>query len=260
MRIVIKLGGRAIEQDTQRRLVADEIARLHGEHELILVHGGGKRVTALAEKLGIPSHFENGVRMTSPGEMAVVDMVLAGAVNTEMVRAINAAGVPALGLTGADAQLLTAEAVADDSGAATRTGTPTRIAPEILEQLLAGGNIPVCGSVAAAVDGTALNVNADTFALALVGATRAAACLFISDTAGVIIGAELQARMSETSVEAAIRDGEIAGGMIPKVRSALAALEAGAEHAVIADFSERGDIGRMLRGERGTQIVPDTAA
>jgi acetylglutamate kinase len=256
MRVVMKLGGRAIEQQQQRRLVAAETAQLRGAHEIVVVHGGGKRVTATAERLGINSHFEDGVRMTSPAEMEVVDMVLAGAVNTDMVRAFNAAGVPAVGLTGADAGLLTAEPVTNRSGTPTRTGTPARTNAALLEQLLNGGYVPICGSVATGPDGSALNVNADTFALALAAEIRAQACLFISDTEGVVLGGRLQGRLTETDVERAVAEGEIAGGMVPKVRSALEALKAGAAHAVIADFRQEGDIGRMLRGQRGTRILP----
>lgn len=273
MRVLVKLGGRAIERQDQRLLTAGEIRTLREHHEVILVHGGGYRVTALSERLGIPSRFVDGIRMTGEAEMDVVDMVLAGAVNTQLVRALNHHGVSAVGLTGADAHLVTGVAMTDPGGQAaaagnagrrrpvtvatsTHTGTPESVSPGILEALLAAGHTPVCGSVAADAAGRALNINADDFAVALAGAIAVDACLFVSDTEGVLLQGEIRSALTAAEVEAAIADGSISGGMIPKVRATLRALNAGSTAAVIGAVRTSGDLTGMLNGTTGTRIEP----
>jgi acetylglutamate kinase len=276
MRVLVKLGGRAIERQDQRLLTAGEIRTLREHHEVILVHGGGYRVTALSERLGIPSRFVDGIRMTGEAEMDVVDMVLAGAVNTQLVRALNHRGVSAVGLTGADARLVTGVALEDPgAGAATEaaagnagrrrpvtvatsthTGTPDSVSPGILEALLAAGHTPVCGSVAADATGRALNINADDFAVALAGAAAVDACLFVSDTEGVLLQGEIRSALTAAEAEAAIADGSIYGGMIPKVRATLRALSAGSTVAVIGAVRTSGDLTGMLNGTTGTRIEP----
>jgi len=266
MRILVKLGGRAIETSEQRSLTAGEIAALRKEHEIILVHGGGHRVTTLAERLGIRSTFVDGVRMTSPAEMELVDMVLAGAVNTELVRALNAAGVAAVGLTGADAGLVTGSSVAAvaavgvEEGEApersdVRTGTPTQVDASVIHTLLSAGMTPVCGSVAADESGGALNINADAFAVAVAGAVDIDICLFISDVEGVRVEGEIKQSLTRAQLEAAIADGEISGGMIPKVHAATEAVEAGARAAIIGSFAEAGELVGLVQSEHGTRIV-----
>ncbi len=266
MRILVKLGGRAIETSEQRSLTAGEIAALRKEHEIILVHGGGHRVTTLAERLGIRSTFVDGVRMTSPAEMELVDMVLAGAVNTELVRALNAAGVAAVGLTGADAGLVTGSSVAAvaavgvEEGEApersdVRTGTPTQVDASVIHTLLSAGMTPVCGSVAADESGGALNINADAFAVAVAGAVDIDICLFISDVEGVRVEGEIKQSLTRAQLEAAIADGEISGGMIPKVHAATEAVEAGARAAIIGSFAEAGGLVGLVQSEHGTRIV-----
>ncbi len=270
MRVLVKLGGRAIEREDQRLITAGEIRTLREHHEVILVHGGGYRVTSLSERLGIPSRFVDGIRMTGEAEMDVVDMVLAGAVNTQLVRALNYAGVSAVGLTGADARLVTGVAMTDPGGQAaedgtpdgraegvpTHTGTPASVSPGILEALLAAGHTPVCGSVAADEAGRALNINADNFAVALAGAIAVDACLFVSDTEGVLLQGEIRSALTAAEVEAAIADGSISGGMIPKVRATLRALNAGSTAAVIGAVRTTGDLTGMLNGSTGTRIKP----
>lgn len=254
MRILVKLGGRAIERKEQRELLTAESRKLRELHELILVHGGGHRVTALAERLGISSRFVDGVRMTGDQEMEVVDMVLAGAVNTELVRELNAASVPAVGLTGADARLVTGAPVHDENDTPSHTGVPAAVDPAVVEALLRERLTPVCGSVAAGEDGRALNINADSFALALARALGAQMCLFISDTPGVLLDDRVQPVLDRVGVEEAIEAGGISGGMIPKVRSAISALDAGAAAAVIGSLSAEGDLAGMIEGTRGTRI------
>jgi acetylglutamate kinase len=255
MRILVKLGGRAIETSEQRSLTGGEIAALRPEHQVILVHGGGHRVTTLAERLGIRSTFVDGVRMTSPAEMEVVDMVLAGAVNTEFVRSLNAAGVAAVGLTGADARLITGSALATEDLSEVRTGTPAGVDASVIETLLGAGMTPVCGSVAADERGGALNINADAFAVAVAGAVDIDICLFISDVDGVRVGNQIKERLTRDEVETAIADGEIYGGMIPKVHAATEAVEAGARAAVIGSFAAAGELVDLVKGTRGTRIV-----
>ena len=253
-RIVMKIGGTALQHASFGAL-SEELVGAARRDEIVVVHGGGKEVSSYAAGRGIESHFENGVRMTGAEEMAVVDMVLAGLVNKRVVRGLAALGCPAVGLSGADAGMLTGEAVHDAEGRATRTGRLAHTRPEVLRHLLGGGYLPVVASTVSAADGTPLNLNADDAALALAEALDANTLLFFSDIPGVMKGEEVVGFLDAGRVEEEIEAGTIAGGMIPKVRSAVRALDHGVDAVVIGGYREHGDLERLLHGDLGTRIA-----
>lgn len=248
----IKIGGRAATDEGAFDSLVREMAARAASTQLIVVHGGGAEVTRLSERLGISPVFENGVRMTSPSEMEIVDMVLAGKMNKQVVRRFLAHGVPAVGLSGSDGGLVTGTPI----GGETRTGRVVRVDPRILLLLGRDGYVPVIASTASTADGIALNINADEIALALATQIHAVVLLFLSDTPGILDreGKTLES-LDELQAEAQIASGVISGGMIPKVRSAVQALKAGVGAIVIGRYEKNGDLEKLLDGRLGTHVV-----
>ena len=239
--IVVKYGGNAMTDDVLKAGFAEDILflRLAGLRPVV-VHGGGPQISAMLSRLGVDSEFKGGLRVTTPEVMEVVGMVLVGQVQRELVGLLNEHGPYAVGLSGEDAHLFTAErrgATVDgqtvDIG---QVGDVVTVRPDFVEQLLDDGLIPVVSTVARGEDGTSYNVNADTAAGAIASAVNAARLLMLTDVTGVLdkeggliadIGVE-QARLL-------IEDGTISGGMIPKVETCIEAVEKDVEAAVIMD-------------------------
>ena len=244
--VVIKYGGHAMGQEESARLFAADavLLKLLGLHPVV-VHGGGPQISRMLDKAGVKSTFVDGLRVTDEATMEVAEMVLSGAINKEIANWINLAGAEAdvrgVGLSGKDARLITVEK-------ATRTrkdpdsqieqvvdlgfvGEPTRIDPQLIQ-----GYIPVIAPIGVAEDGQTYNINADTVAGALAGALKAKRMLLLTDVAGVLgADGELIRQMSVGEARAAIASGVASGGMIPKLETAIAAVEAGVEAVVILD-------------------------
>lgn len=252
--VVIKIGGKALQPETIPGLAA-ELAELADRRALVFVHGGGKEVTRLSEQLGIESRFEEGLRMTTETEMQVVDMVLSGQKNKELVRSLQAHGINAVGLSGSDGALFRGSPVRDRAGTPTRTGSLGRVEPDIVQHLLSGGYTPVVASTFMASDGTPLNLNADDAALALAGALEAETLLFLSDVDGVQGENGRIATIPTSEAERYIEAGTISGGMVPKLRSSVGAVQNAVERIIIGRYAEDGDLARLLDGARGTRIV-----
>jgi acetylglutamate kinase len=248
--IVIKYGGHAMENEELARLFAKDVVllKLLGINPVV-VHGGGPQIGRMLDKLGIVSTFEGGLRVTDAASMEIVEMVLAGGINKSIVRAINAAGGKAVGLSGADANLLTAVK-------ATRTkkdpdsniervvdlgyvGEPDRVDPSVLRALAAQTEddfIPVVAPVGVGRDGNSFNINADTAAGAVAAALKASRVLFLTDVVGVLDkSGNLLKQLTVAEAKALIADGTAQGGMIPKLETAMQAVEKGVEAAVILD-------------------------
>jgi acetylglutamate kinase len=240
---VYKVGGPALEDPGLVGPLADEVRR--GGGPAVLVHGGGRAVERLLEALGIESRFVDGRRETSPEAMAVVEMVLSGAVNKQLAAALTAAGLPAVGLSGRDAGLVRAR-LAPDLG---RVGTPDRVDPAPLRALWAAGLLPVVSPVAQGPHGEAVNVNADEAALGIARALEATTLVYLSDVDGVRIGDRTAEILVPEETRQRIDDGTIAGGMALKARVALEASAAGIPEVVIAGKA------RLLGGFPGTRIV-----
>lgn len=231
MRLVVKVGGAQLEEGASRAELAGAVAdAVAAGHHVVLVHGGGNQIRALASRLGLAERREQGLRVTDAATAEAVLMVLGGQVNRELVRALGEAGVPAVGLTGADGATFDArphDASGVDLGYVGEVGD---VRPALVEHLLAGGFVPVVGTVAPlASDADAprdrfYNINADMGAGPLTRAFGADALLLLTDVPGVLDGngALLPWLTDETCAELRGK-GVIAGGMLPKVASALAA-------------------------------------
>jgi len=220
---VVKVGGNEVDDPAWVERLAREIAGHPGP--VILVHGGGKEVTALQRTLGAEPEWKDGLRVTTPEGMRAVAMVLTGLVNKRIVSALLTAGADAVGISGEDGGLLRA-AVARD-GAMGRIGEIERVRAELLRAWLAQGLTPVVSPVSRGPDGGPLNVNADDAAAAVAGAVGADELLFVSNVPGVLANGETIGEIAAAEVERLIEDGTAQGGMAPKLRAAARA----AEHA-----------------------------
>jgi acetylglutamate kinase len=251
--VVIKYGGHAMgEEHVARKFAADAVLlKLLGVRPVV-VHGGGPQISRMLDKAGVKSTFVDGLRVTDAPTMEVAEMVLSGAINKEIASWITQAGATAdvrgVGLSGKDAGLITVEK-------ATRTrvdpdsrieavidlgfvGEPTKVDPKLISSLIASDDdyIPVIAPIGVAEDGQTYNINADTVAGAIAGALKAKRLLLLTDVPGVLDArGELVRQLTIEEARAAIRDGVVTGGMIPKLETAMAAVEAGVEAVVILD-------------------------
>ncbi|HUW15778.1 MAG TPA: acetylglutamate kinase [Actinomycetes bacterium] len=240
--VVVKYGGNAMVDDDLRRAFAEDVVFLRRVGlRPVVVHGGGPQITTMLDRLGVPSTFRGGLRVTSPEAIDVVRMVLTGQVQREVVGLINQHGPLAVGLSGEDAHLFTAErrsAVVDgaqvDVG---QVGDISDVDPTFVTTVLDDGLVPVVSSVARGADDQTYNVNADTAAAALAVALRARKLVILTDVAGLHVNwPDTDEVASEISV-AALRDllPSLATGMIPKMEACLRAVEGGVPQAHVLD-------------------------
>ncbi|HHW33107.1 MAG TPA: acetylglutamate kinase [Paracoccus solventivorans] len=233
--VVVKFGGNAMGDDQAMAEFARDIVLMKqvGIHPVV-VHGGGPMINELLGRLGIESHFVRGKRVTTKETVQVVEMVLSGLVNKRIVQAINDAGGRAIGISGKDDDLMVCEPDDPELGF---VGRPVEMNIRIIRDLYAAGLIPVIAPVATGMaDNETFNVNGDTAAGAIAGALQADRLLLLTDVAGVKDGAgQVLTQIHPDQVRAMIADGTIAGGMIPKTETALAALDQGVRAVVILD-------------------------
>lgn len=255
--IVVKIGGRLAAEAGLVRGLAEELKALGQALRPVLVHGGGAEVTELSRTLGAEPVFREGIRITSPREMDIVEMVLSGKTNKRLVRLLQSAGLDAVGLSGADGGLMRGESLGEVDGTPTRTGEIRLVCPDLVELLLEQGYLPVISPVSMDSAGGALNVNADTAALEVACALKSGTLLFLSDIPGIRMGDRVADCLTETESLQAVLDGQITGGMIPKVRSSLAALRRGVGQIIIGEHAGRGSLRELLEGRRGTRLVLD---
>ncbi len=245
--VVVKYGGHAMGSEHVAREFARDIVLLEQTAiNPVVVHGGGPQIGQMLDKLGIKSEFKDGLRVTDQKTVEVVEMVLAGSINKQIVGFINEAGGRAVGLCGKDGNMVKAKKVtrttrdkdsniekAIDLG---YVGEPDEVDTTVLEQILGRELIPVLAPVAAGVEGGTFNVNADTFAGAIAGALNAKRLLLLTDVPGVLDKSKkLIPELSLKDARKLIADGTISGGMIPKVETCIDALERGVEGVVILD-------------------------
>jgi acetylglutamate kinase len=245
--VVIKYGGHAMGEEEAARAFARDIVLLEQTAiNPVVVHGGGPQIEAMLKKAGVQSQFAGGLRITDAATLEIVEMVLAGSINKQIVGFINAAGGKAIGLCGKDGNLVIAKKatrrVVDPGSNIEKVvdlgfvGEPDKVDTTVLDTVLGRDLIPVLAPVCAAADGGSYNVNADTFAGAIAGALKAKRFLLLTDVPGVLDkNKELIKEMSAADVRRLIADGTISGGMIPKVETCLYALEKGVEGVVILD-------------------------
>ncbi len=241
--VVVKYGGHAMgDEATGRDFARDMVLLEQSGVNPVVVHGGGPQIGAMLGKLGIKSEFADGLRVTDKATVEVVEMVLAGAINKQIVGFINAEGGRAIGLCGKDGNMVTAQKVVRvehdgkppvDLGF---VGEPSKVDSTVLEQVLGRELIPVLAPIAQGADGETFNVNADTFAGAIAGALGAKRLLLLTDVPGVLDrDKNLIKELRIGEIPALIADGTITGGMIPKVETCIYAIEKGVEGVVILD-------------------------
>jgi acetylglutamate kinase len=243
---VVKYGGHAMGDAALARDFAEDIVLLKQVGiRPVVVHGGGPQIGAMLKRLGHESRFVDGLRVTDAATAEVAEMVL-GAINKQLVSWINAAGGRAVGLSGKDANLVRAEKVEarqrDPESAIERAvdlgfvGAPAEVRRDLLDHLTGGGFIPVVAPVGFGADGGTWNINADTMAGAIAAALGAARLFLLTDVPGVLANdGSLMTDLSPARIAALEADGTISGGMIPKLETCVAAVEGGAEAAVILD-------------------------
>ena len=245
--VVIKYGGHAMGDAKLAESFARDIVMLEqASVKPVVVHGGGPQIASLLGRLGIKSQFSGGLRVTDEATVEVVEMVLAGTINKQIVCQINQLGGHACGISGKDGNLLIAKKLArtevDPDSNIERVvdlgfvGEPEEVNPRIVQVLSAKEFIPVVSPLGVGRDGTTYNVNADTFASALAGALKAKRLLLLTDVAGVLDqNGKLIHRLTVSEAKAMMADGTIKGGMIPKIEGCLSVIEQGVEGVVILD-------------------------
>lgn len=258
---VIKYGGHAMtDEDARASFARDVVLLQHVGIRPVVVHGGGPQIDRTLDRMGIQSTFVKGLRVTDEPTMGVVEMVLAGQVNGEVVTAITNAGGRAVGLSGRDATCIVGRKIEVPAGEPDygRVGEVVRVEPRLVRALLDDGCIPIIAPVAIDADGKALNINADTVAGRVAGALGAEKLVLLTDIAGILDREKkLVAELDGRAAERAIDEGVISGGMIPKVRSCLDALDQGVgsvhvidgrvPHALLLEiFTDRG-VGTVIR-------------
>ena len=238
--LVVKLGGTSLEEQQQ---VLAEVATVARRRPVVLVHGGGKRMTEWLTRLGVETRFEGGLRVTDTASIEIAAAVLRGVVNSELVAALRDLRVDAVGLSGVDGGLLIAERIPDMGLVAHVVG----LRRDLLDGLLVAGQVPVVAPLARDESGVVCNVNADDAAAGIAAGLGARQLVLMTDVDGVRDArghrlSTLSAEDAETLIDA----GVIAGGMVPKVRAALAALAWEGAEAVIADAAAPEALARAL--------------
>ncbi|HLH97349.1 MAG TPA: acetylglutamate kinase [Xanthobacteraceae bacterium] len=245
--VVVKYGGHAMGEEEMAKNFARDIVLLEQTAiNPVVVHGGGPQIGDMLNRLGIQSQFAAGLRITDQATIEIVEMVLAGSINKQIVGFINGAGGRAVGLCGKDGNMVLAHKISrsmiDPDSHIERiidlgfVGEPERVDVTVLNQILGRDLIPVLAPLATSREGVTYNINADTFAGAIAGALGAKRLLLLTDVPGVLDKSKSLIReLSANDARALIADGTITGGMIPKVETCLYALEQGVEGVVILD-------------------------
>jgi len=245
--VVVKYGGHAMGEEEMARSFARDIVLMEQTAiNPVVVHGGGPQIGEMLKRLGIKSEFAAGLRITDAATIEIVEMVLAGSINKQIVGYINGAGGKAVGLCGKDGNMVVARkatrSMVDPDSNMERiidlgfVGEPEKVDTTVLTQILGRDLIPVLAPLATSSEGVTYNINADTFAGAIAGALKAKRLLLLTDVPGVLDKSKsLIKQLSIDDARALIADGTISGGMIPKVETCIYALEAGVEGVVILD-------------------------
>lgn len=244
--IVVKYGGAAMEGGVPEHFAQDIVLMKQTGIDPVIVHGGGPQIGSMLKRLSIATDFVDGLRVTDAAAIEVVEMVLTGAINKQIVSGINAAGGRAVGVSGKDGNLVVArklERYRIDPATGVReavdlgfVGEPETVNPEVLKTIMRSDLIPVIAPIGVGRKGETYNINADTVAGAVAGAMAAARLILLTDVEGVLDrDGKLVSRLCAGEARALIADGTISGGMIPKIETAIEAVESGVHAAVILD-------------------------
>lgn len=232
--VVLKIGGNEIDDPAFLDQLAPTIKAVNAP--AIIVHGGGKEISALQKMMGIEPQYIDGVRVTDAPSLAIVEMVLCGAVNKRLVRKLLVGGLDALGLSGVDRGLIRASKMPHPTVDMGYTGVVDSVRGDILLQLLENGVTPVIAPISLGTD-SAYNINADHVAGAVAQAVGASKVVFLTNVEGVLLNGAALPTLSPERTRELITNGTIFGGMIPKVETALHALEDGVPQAVITNLA-----------------------
>ncbi|MDR1832195.1 MAG: acetylglutamate kinase [Fusobacteriaceae bacterium] len=235
--LVVKYGGNAMLNPELKDMVMKDLILLQTIGvKVVLVHGGGPEIADMLKKIGKESKFLNGLRVTDDETMDVVQMILAGKTNKDLVNILETNGGKALGLSGVDGHMLIAKKLGDEYG---NVGDITKINTQIIYDTLEAGYIPVISTIACDDEGRVYNINADTAAAAIAGALKAKSLIALTDVKGLLRDVKdensLITEVRVSDVKALIKEGVISGGMIPKIDSCVYAVRQGVERAFIID-------------------------
>ncbi|MBI1750288.1 MAG: acetylglutamate kinase [Acidobacteria bacterium] len=264
MRLVVKLAGALLDDPAAVENIAQQVAQLaRNGHELLVVHGGGKIFTATLARMGIESSFINGLRVTDRETRDVGVMVFAGLLNKRLSAAISRQGVPAIGLSAADAECFQAEPmqVGEVTGRLGFVGYLSGANVTFLESLWRAGVVPVAACLGMGADGELYNINADHMAAACAEFVRADRLIFLTDVAGVLDGEKVLQALSCEEVEALIRQNKVSGGMVLKLEACKRALSGGVRQVRIVgggvpDGLLRAANGTKFPGTKVTRLFP----
>lgn len=232
--MVIKVGGHEISDTAFLEQLARYLQRVSSP--VVLVHGGGKEISTMQEKLGITPQYLDGVRITDAVSLDVVTMVLCGTVNKRVVQCLNRHGIDALGLSGIDYQLVQAQKMPHEHVDMAYTGEVLSVRRGVLEPLLERGVLPVIAPICYGAE-HAYNVNADHVAGAIASAIGAERVVFLTNVEGVLVDDRVAASLTVQQAQSLIHEGIIYGGMIPKVQTALNSLQRGVRRAAITNLT-----------------------
>lgn len=246
--LVIKIGGNELDDPTFVDHIGQAIAAL--PEPPILVHGGGKEIRELQKRLGVEPQYIDGLRVTDAESLAIVKMVLAGRINKQLVASLLVAGVDAFGMSGVDRSSIKAEKLQHPGGDLGQVGRIVDVRIEVFRRLLEDGVTPVLSPICYGPDGSIFNVNADHVAQAVARAMQADTLVFVSNVPGVLQDGQLLPHLTSQEVEQLIEARVIVDGMIPKVRSALEAVNGGVAAVKITNLAG-------LKAGAGTIIVAD---
>jgi acetylglutamate kinase len=249
--IVVKCGGSTLQELSTEFFLSMKHLKEEMNVTPIIVHGGGPEINSLLTKLGVQSEFVNGLRKTTAEVLEVVEMVLIGKVNKQLVTKLQLNGVDSLGLSGCDASLIKARPINEQELGF--VGEVTRVNSRFLERILSLDVVPVIAPIGVDDLGNHYNINADTAAGAIAESMAAKKMIFVTDVDGIIKDQKLQKQVSVSEIEEMIKDGTIYGGMIPKVTAAMKCLQGNIEEVYIIN-GKSGNL--MTNGELiGTKIV-----
>ena len=259
-RVVIKYGGAAMTDcDLKQKVMQDIVLMRYVGMQPIVVHGGGPAINSMLNRLGIESEFINGLRVTSQDAMEIVEMVLGGKINGEIVAGINASGGKAIGITGKDGVLIEAKPM-DPDGIMGYVGEIVNINPQIIETIIENGYIPVVAPIGIDQEQAAYNINADLVAAAIAVKMKADKLVLLTDVPGLLQNPQdsnsLISELKVSEVEGYIQQGVIAGGMVPKVQCCVEAVTGGVgrthiidgrvPHSILLEIFTREGIGTMV--------------
>ena len=251
--IVVKYGGAAMENLALCAQVAGEIAKLSKENRVIVVHGGGKEVTAFLNRLGVASKFIDGLRYTDEETLQVAEMFYSGTINKKITSLLQAKGASAVGISGRDGKM----AKVNRMPKLGFVGEIKSISTHLIDTLLSANYIPVISPISEEDSGQPVNVNGDEMARAVAQSVKADLLVYLSDVDGLMLGGKVVSKLRAAEIRELVSSPEVTGGMIPKLNSSLSAVENGVGKVVFLNGTKPELIGQVLdeKAINGTVII-----